>query len=62
MVATFGAAIFGTFLPFSSVANAMKFGPLNGEFLWIVAALLLCYLVLTTIVKHFYMKKEKFLI
>ncbi len=40
----------------------MKFGPLNGEFLWIVAALLLCYLVLTTIVKHFYMKKEKFLI
>lgn len=62
MVGTFGAALFGTYLPFSSVARAMKFGPISTQFLWIVFGLLVCYLLLTTVVKYFYMKKQKFLI
>ena len=54
--------MFGTYLPFSSVARAMKFGPISTQFLWIVFGLLVCYLLLTTVVKYFYMKKQKFLI
>ncbi len=60
---TMGMAIIGTFLPFiTPVAKAMKFGPIPAYFLVIVAVLLVLYIVLTTVVKKWYLKSEKYLI
>lgn len=60
---TMGMATIGTFLPFNSIiAKAMKFGPIPLYYLLIVAVLLVLYIVLTTIVKKWYLKSEQYLI
>ena len=61
--ATLGAGVIGTLLPFTTpIAKIMKFGPLPLYYLGLVVILLILYIALTTIVKYWYLKKEKFLI
>lgn len=60
--ATFGAGIIGSLLPFSPLAKVMKFGPMPLSYLWVIAILLVLYILLTTVVKSLYLRKEKFLI
>lgn len=61
--ATLGAGVIGTLLPFiTPIAKIMKFGPLPLYYLGLVVILLILYIALTTIVKYWYLKKEKFLI
>lgn len=61
--ATIGMAIFGTLLPFiSPIAKALKFGFIPVYFLTIVIVLLILYIILTTLVKKWYLKSEKYLI
>lgn len=61
--ATIGMAIIGTVLPFIPVtAEAMKFGPIPFYFIGIVAILLVLYIILTTVVKKWYLKSEQYLI
>ena len=61
--ATLGAGVIGTLLPFIiPIAKIMKFGPLPLYYLGLVVILLILYIALTTIVKYWYLKKEKFLI
>ncbi|CCI85101.1 magnesium-translocating P-type ATPase [Lactobacillus pasteurii DSM 23907 = CRBIP 24.76] len=62
MMATFGAGVIGTLLPFSGLRASLDFGKLPIDFIWIVFVLLILYIMLTMIVKKFYMRKEKFLI
>lgn len=60
---TIGMAVIGTVLPFiTPIAKAMKFGPIPVYFLVVVFVLLVLYIVLTTVVKKWYMKSEKYLI
>ncbi|EFD99359.1 hypothetical protein HMPREF0891_1685 [Lactobacillus crispatus 214-1] len=44
------------------IAKIMKFGPIPVYFLAIVLILLILYIALTTVVKKWYMKSEKYLI
>lgn len=61
--ATLGAGIIGGAIPFiPPLAKIMKFGPLPIYYLGLVAILLIGYIVLTTLVKYFYLKQEQFLI
>lgn len=61
--ATIGMAAIGTMLPFIiPVAKAVKFGPIPAYFLGIVFILLILYIVLTMLVKKWYLKSEKYLI
>lgn len=60
--ATFGAGIIGSLLPFSPLAKVMKFGPMPLSYLWVIVILLVLYILLTTVVKRLYLRKEKFLI
>ncbi|WEV70644.1 magnesium-translocating P-type ATPase [Lactobacillus sp. ESL0785] len=62
ILATFGAGIIGTLLPFSFAAGALKFGPMPLDYMWVILGILILYILLTTVVKHFYLKQEKFLI
>ena len=60
---TLGAGVIGTLLPFiTPIAKIMKFGPLPLYYLGLVVILLILYIALTTIVKYWYLKEEKFLI
>ncbi|AHI11318.1 Mg(2+) transport ATPase, P-type 2 [Lactobacillus helveticus H9] len=60
---TISMAAIGTALPFiNPIASAMKFGPIPVYFLAIVFVLLVLYIALTTVVKKWYMKSEKYLI
>ena len=60
---TLGAGVIGTLLPFiTPIAKIMKFSPLPLYYLGLVVILLILYIALTTIVKYWYLKKEKFLI
>ncbi|WEV44028.1 magnesium-translocating P-type ATPase [Lactobacillus sp. ESL0684] len=61
-LATFGAGVIGTIIPFSFLAEPLQFGQLPLSFLWFVLVILIFYILLTTWVKHFYLKKEQFLI
>lgn len=61
--ATIWMAVVGTVLPFSTpIAKAIKFGPIPMYFLAIVFLLLILYIALTTLVKKWYLKSEKYLI
>ena len=61
--ATIGAALIGTVLPFiNSIAHAMKFGAIPVYYLGIVAILLMLYILLTAVVKKWYLKSETYLI
>ena len=61
--ATIGMAVVGTVLPFiTPIAKAIKFGPIPMYFLAIVFLLLILYIALTTLVKKWYLKSEKYLI
>ena len=63
MLATIGAGLIGTAMPYiPSLAKVMKFGPIPEYYVLVVLVLLTLYIALTTLVKHWYMKKEKFLI
>ena len=62
MLATFGAAVIGSYLPYSRIATSLKFGPMPGTFIEMVFVLLVFYILLTTLVKRLYLRKEKFLI
>ena len=60
---TIGMAVVGTVLPFiTPIAKAIKFGPIPMYFLAIVFLLLILYIALTTLVKKWYLKSEKYLI
>ncbi|WP_251716702.1 magnesium-translocating P-type ATPase [Lactobacillus agrestimuris] len=60
---TIGMAAIGTVLPFiTPIAKVMKFGPIPLYFLLVVLMLLVLYIALTTLVKKWYMKSEKYLI
>lgn len=60
---TIGMAVIGTVLPFiTPIAESMKFGPIPVYFLAVVFILLVLYIALTTVVKKWYMKSEKYLI
>ncbi|XOQ55342.1 MAG: magnesium-translocating P-type ATPase [Lactobacillus helveticus] len=60
---TISMAVIGTALPFiTPIAKAMKFGPIPVYFLAVVFILLVLYIALTTVVKKWYMKSEKYLI
>lgn len=61
--ATIGMAAVGTVLPFiTPIVKAIKFGPIPMYFLAIVFLLLILYIALTTLVKKWYLKSEKYLI
>lgn len=61
--ATIGMAVVGTVLPFiTPIVKAIKFGPIPMYFLAIVFLLLILYIALTTLVKKWYLKSEKYLI
>lgn len=61
--ATLGAGVIGGLLPFiKPLAKIMKFGPLPVYYLGLVVILLILYIALTTLVKHWYLKQEKFLL
>ncbi|RHW51590.1 magnesium-translocating P-type ATPase [Lactobacillus bombicola] len=62
VLSTFGAGIIGTLIPFSSLAGKLGFGKMPLSFMWIILGILILYILLTTLVKHFYLKDEKFLI
>lgn len=63
MLATIGAGLIGTAMPYiPSLAKVMKFGPIPEFYVLVVLVLLILYIALTTLVKHWYMKKEEFLI
>ena len=61
-LATFGAGVIGTLIPFSFLATKLGFGKMPIEFMWVVFGILVLYILLTTVIKHFYLKGEKFLI
>lgn len=62
-IATIGAAIVGTMLPFFILtAQVMNFGPIPFYYLPIVIILLIMYILLTTAIKKWYLKNEKYLI
>lgn len=61
-LATFGAGVIGTLIPFSFLATKLGFGKMPIEFMWVVFGILVLYILLTTVIKHFYLKSEKFLI
>ena len=61
--ATIGMAVVGTVLQFiTPIVKAIKFGPIPMYFLAIVFLLLILYIALTTLVKKWYLKSEKYLI
>ena len=61
--ATIGMAVVGTVLPFiTPIVKAIKFGPIPMYFLAIVFLLLILYIALTTLVKKWSLKSEKYLI
>lgn len=61
--ATLGAGVVGGAIPFiPPIAKYMKFGPLPLYYLGLVVVLLIFYIALTTVVKYWYLKEEKFLI
>lgn len=63
LVATIGAAAFGTCLLYiPAVARLLKFTLLPAGYLLLVALLLVCYIAVTSLVKSFYLRTEKFLI
>lgn len=62
IMGTFGAGIIGTLLPFSGLAKAMKFGPMPLSYMIVIAILLVFYILLTSVVKKWYLRKERFLI
>lgn len=57
---TFGLAILGTMLPSSSIALSLGLMQLPFSFWGVVLLLEVIYVLLTTLVKHLYLKKEKF--
>ena len=57
---TFGLAILGTMLPSSSIAPSLGLMQLPFSFWGVVLLLEVIYILLTTLVKHLYLKKEKF--
>lgn len=63
MFATIGAGLLGTAMPFiPKLADAMRFGAIPVHYLAVVFCLLFLYICLTTLVKHWYLRKERFLI
>lgn len=63
ILATIGMAGIGTVLPFIlPIAKSMKFGPIPAYFLGLVLIILLLYIGLTSCVKTWYLRKEKYLI
>lgn len=62
IVSTIGAAILGTLLPYSGVARLLQFGVMPMSYLLMVGGLLIGYILLTTVVKHYYLRHEKFLV
>jgi P-type Mg2+ transporter len=62
IVATFGAGIIGTLIPFTSLATKLGFGHMPLSFMWVILGILVLYILLTTLVKHYYLKGEKILI
>ncbi len=61
-LATFGAGVIGTLIPFSFLSEKLGFGQMPISFIWVVLVILVLYILLTTWIKHFYLKDEKFLI
>ena len=57
---TFGLAILGTMLPSSSIAPSLGLMQLPFSFWGVVLLLEVIYILLTTLVKHLYLRKEKF--
>ncbi|MBH9539392.1 magnesium-translocating P-type ATPase [Lactobacillus crispatus] len=57
---TIGMAIIGTMLPSSSIAPSLGLAQLPFGYWGIVFLLEVIYILLTTLVKHLYLKKEKF--
>lgn len=57
---TIGMAIIGTMLPSSSIAPSLGLAQLPLGYWGIVFLLEVIYILLTTLVKHLYLKKEKF--
>jgi magnesium-transporting ATPase (P-type) len=57
---TFGLAILGTMLPSSSIAPSLGLTQLPFSYWAVVLLLEVIYILLTTLVKHLYLKKEKF--
>ena len=57
---TFGLAILGTMLPSSSIAPSLGLMQLPFSFWGVVLLLEVIYVLLTTLVKHLYLRKEKF--
>lgn len=63
LVATIGAAAFGTCLLYiPAVARLLKFTLLPVGYLLLVALLLVCYIAVTSLVKRSYLRTEEFLI
>ncbi|QNQ84184.1 magnesium-translocating P-type ATPase [Lactobacillus sp. PV037] len=62
IIATFGVAIIGTIIPFTPLAKIMNFGFVPLEYLFFVALMLILYIGLASLVKKWYMKREKYLI
>lgn len=62
LLTTLGMAVIGTVIPFTPLGKIMKFGAIPIYYLLIVFVLLVLYIVLTTIVKNWYLNSEKFLI
>lgn len=60
ILVTFGLAIWGSVLPSSNVAPSLGLTQLPIGFTLVVVALEVIYVLLTTAVKHLYLKKEKF--
>ena len=57
---TFGLAILGTMLPSSSIAPSLGLTQLPFSYWAVVLLLEVIYILLTTLVKHLYLRKEKF--
>lgn len=63
MFATIGAGLLGTFMPYiNNLAKVLRFGPIPDFYILVVLGLLILYICLTTVVKKFYLRHEKFLI
>jgi Mg2+-importing ATPase len=56
-IATLGICVFGMWLPFSPLADALGFVPLPPLYFVLLAAMLVTYLALTQLVKNWFIKK-----
>lgn len=62
LAVTLLAAAIGTILPYTDLGNLLHFTALPDTYLIFVLAMLVLYLVLTSLIKIIYLKREKFLI